>query len=380
MSNAKLSKILIVDDEQDNLDAFLKVFGGEFQLLPASSGKEALEVLKLEPAVGVVVADQRMDEMTGVELLEAVKKGYPDIVRMVITGYSDFQVPIDAINKGDVFRYLQKPVDKESTVQALKDAMAKHEKTLEIKKSIENTKKQMEKRFLQIHESLAAGVAHHVSNALVPAKTLMTLLNEKLDEIRQGKYDAAYFETFLKEALDNVGKIEHLTQMLMWSHNSKIEEFQSTPVAELIDLKDPETENLIREKKIRIEKNVDPALPPVLVDKEKVREMLMLLIKNCAAASPKEGEINFGVQKTSQPNGYQAVEFRISYKGNGYSAEELARLFDPFYKFDEKMSLGNNGLELTHCYIIAIKHGCELKVESQPDQETTFTVSLPSFS
>jgi len=262
MSNLKRSKILIVDDEQDNLDAFIKVFGEQFQLLPASSGKEALEVLKLEPSIGVVVADQRMDEMTGVELLEAVKKDYPDIVRMVITGYSDFQVPIDAINKGDVFRYLQKPVDKESTVQALKDAMAKHEKSLEIKKSIENTKKQMEERFLQIHESLAAGVAHHVSNALVPAKALMTLLNEKLDEIKQGKYDATYFETFLKEALDNVGKIEHLTQMLLWSHNSKIEEFQSTPVAELIDLKDPETENLIREKKIKIEKNVDPALPP----------------------------------------------------------------------------------------------------------------------
>ena len=100
--------ILYVDDESDNLTAFQAVFRRQFQVLVAQGGQEALALLEQEN-VDLIISDQRMPGMTGVELLEQVKERYPDVIRMVLTGYSDMQAIVDAINKGNVYHYVTKP-------------------------------------------------------------------------------------------------------------------------------------------------------------------------------------------------------------------------------------------------------------------------------
>ncbi len=100
--------ILYVDDEKDNLTAFKAVFRRHYNVHLAESGMEALNILKEIP-IHLVVSDQRMPKMTGVELFEKIKDEYPDIVRMVLTGYSDMQAIVDAINKGKVYHYITKP-------------------------------------------------------------------------------------------------------------------------------------------------------------------------------------------------------------------------------------------------------------------------------
>jgi len=100
--------ILIVDDEQDNLDAFRFNFKRSFQILSATSGPEALDILAHND-VAVIVTDQRMPKMTGLELLREAEQIRPDAVGIILTAFTDVDVLIEAINLGHIYRYITKP-------------------------------------------------------------------------------------------------------------------------------------------------------------------------------------------------------------------------------------------------------------------------------
>jgi Nif-specific regulatory protein len=102
--------VLVVDDEPDNLDAFRFNFGRTFQLLPASSGEEALALARAND-VAVIVTDQRMPRMTGLDLLKAAREIRPDAVGIIVTAFTDVDVLIEAINLGRIYRYITKPWD-----------------------------------------------------------------------------------------------------------------------------------------------------------------------------------------------------------------------------------------------------------------------------
>ncbi len=102
--------VLIVDDEEDNIDAFRFNFKRTFSILSATSGPEALELLAAND-VAVLVTDQRMPKMTGLELLAEATKVRPDAVRIILTAFTDVDVLIEAITQGDLYRYITKPWD-----------------------------------------------------------------------------------------------------------------------------------------------------------------------------------------------------------------------------------------------------------------------------
>ncbi len=100
--------ILYVDDEKQNLVSFRATFRKDYHIHLAQSGKEAIELLRNQ-TVDLIISDQRMPGMSGVELFEQILPEFPDPIRMVITGYSDIQTVINAINKGKVYYYITKP-------------------------------------------------------------------------------------------------------------------------------------------------------------------------------------------------------------------------------------------------------------------------------
>src|SRR5581483_9280253 len=102
--------VLVVDDEPDNLDAIRFNFGKSFTLLPAGSGEEALALVK-QHDVAVIVTDQRMPRMTGLDLLKAAREIRPDAVGIIVTAFTDVDVLIEAINLGRIYRYVTKPWD-----------------------------------------------------------------------------------------------------------------------------------------------------------------------------------------------------------------------------------------------------------------------------
>lgn len=111
MENNKIN-ILYVDDELNNLVSFKAVFRMKYNISTAISGEEAINILRSKQ-INIIITDQRMPQMTGVEFLESIIPEFPDPIRILLTGYADMNAVIDAINKGKIFHYLTKPWNEE---------------------------------------------------------------------------------------------------------------------------------------------------------------------------------------------------------------------------------------------------------------------------
>ena len=117
--------ILYVDDEENNLFSFKATFRIKYQVYTAISGEEALKILGSKE-VQIIITDQRMPEMTGVQFLEKVLEKYPDPMRILLTGYADMGAVVDAVNKGKIFHYLAKPWNEEELTLTIERAYEKY--------------------------------------------------------------------------------------------------------------------------------------------------------------------------------------------------------------------------------------------------------------
>ncbi|HEY9648033.1 MAG TPA: response regulator [Chroococcidiopsis sp.] len=104
-------KMLVVDDEPDNLDLLYRTFRRDFNVLRAESGVIALEILAVEGEVAVIISDQRMPEMKGTEFLSRTVPKFPNTMRIILTGFTDVEDLVEAINSGQVYKYITKPWD-----------------------------------------------------------------------------------------------------------------------------------------------------------------------------------------------------------------------------------------------------------------------------
>jgi signal transduction histidine kinase/response regulator RpfG family c-di-GMP phosphodiesterase len=123
--NPKL-KILIVDDEPDNLDLLYRTFHRDYKVLRAESGPAALEILAKQGEVAVIISDQRMPKMSGTEFLSLTAAKYPDVIRIILTGYTDVEDLVEAINAGKVFKYVTKPWDAQELINLVSQAVETH--------------------------------------------------------------------------------------------------------------------------------------------------------------------------------------------------------------------------------------------------------------
>lgn len=111
--------MLVVDDEPDNLDLLYRTFRREFEVLRAESGTAALEILARQGEVAVIISDQRMPEMKGTEFLSRTTPQFPDTMRIILTGFTDIEDLVEAINSGQVYRYITKPWEPEELKQVV---------------------------------------------------------------------------------------------------------------------------------------------------------------------------------------------------------------------------------------------------------------------
>src|SRR5947199_2664373 len=133
MTTGTKHPILLVDDEPEILFSLRGLLRKEFELYTAESGAEALAILRQHP-VHVIMTDQRMPQMTGVELLRRARGDCPEAVRMIFTGYADIKAVIDAINQGQIYRYLTKPWDPDELRAVLHEACEHYDRIAERKR------------------------------------------------------------------------------------------------------------------------------------------------------------------------------------------------------------------------------------------------------
>ena len=140
--------ILAVDDEPANLRMIERLFRKDYNVLTAACGEDALKILKLEQ-ISLIITDQRMPGISGTDLLRESLQTSPDAVRIIMTGYTDIEALIDAINTSQVYRFVSKPWDPVQLKQTVSDAIRDHEKQLDNKRLVNDLV-----AFVQTHPSL----------------------------------------------------------------------------------------------------------------------------------------------------------------------------------------------------------------------------------
>jgi serine phosphatase RsbU (regulator of sigma subunit) len=134
-----LYPILYVDDEEDNLVVFNSTFRRDYEVHLALSGEEGFEIMKKHP-IQLIITDQRMPVMTGIQFLEKIIPDYPDCIRMILTGFSDIEAIIQAINTGRVYRYITKPWSREELKINIDRALETYQLKEQNRKLIEDLK------------------------------------------------------------------------------------------------------------------------------------------------------------------------------------------------------------------------------------------------
>lgn len=163
--------ILIVDDELNILNSLKRLLRKEnYNILTANSGKEGLEALK-QHSIALVISDQRMPEMTGIEFLRQVKELYPDTVRVILSGYTEVNTIVSAINEGEVYKFMTKPWNDEEIKISIKRALEQYELFQENRELYKKVKEQNEK-LVDLVQNLEKKVEERTHDLRVQNKAL----------------------------------------------------------------------------------------------------------------------------------------------------------------------------------------------------------------
>ena len=173
-------KVLYLDDEENNLIAFKALFRREFDVFTTTSPQEAVAYLNANE-VPIILSDQKMPELSGVEFFELTLNDFPNAVRILVTGYADIEAVIDAINRGQVYRYVAKPWNENDLRVCLLNAAERYEMNIHSGDSDAKTNKwKLAKSRIQdaIHKVKAVVSSWKGSSQPVPADSLNEVLNE----------------------------------------------------------------------------------------------------------------------------------------------------------------------------------------------------------
>ena len=187
--------VLYVDDEPDNLTVFKSTFRRFYKIHTANSALEGIEILKENPQIEVIITDQRMPETTGVEFLEKILPDHPKAARMILTGFSDVEAIIDSINKGQVYRYITKPWNKDELQNTIDNAIQKHRQNnqnSELSADITEQLKNFEGEINQFKEDLYAKNIE-INTNLAYSKKIQDVLLPDDQEITSNLKDSFIF-------------------------------------------------------------------------------------------------------------------------------------------------------------------------------------------
>jgi two-component system sensor histidine kinase/response regulator len=371
------STLLVVDDESDNLDALERIFRKRYHFLRASSGSEAISIMRETPEVDVIITDQRMPGMTGVELLERTLSSHPKTVRILLTGYTEIDSIIAAVNQGHIFRYITKPWDTTDLTNSVEQAMEHFARgrELEIKnRDLEKALSEL-KQLDQLKSKFMILINHELKTPLTVISSFLSLLLEtRLDQDQLTYLDRVQKSTArLQEIIDDT---LILTQHEAGALKPKV---QKTSMFELIQ------QTLQEFQQDATKKNLTIQLPPLVpseavatVDPVLIKRTLRHLLGNAIRFSPNNTVIMVEMLATSNQ-----LEVIIENEGSPIPQDLITKLHTPFNLQTEIMNHSKGlGLGLSVADTILKSHGGQLKLENRsiPNQpahvRVSFAVSL----
>lgn len=363
--------ILCVDDEVDNVDALERLFRRKYGVYKATSGAEALAILAKNP-VSVIISDQRMPQMTGVEFLAESIKTHPTAIRILLTGYTDIESVIAAINSGHVYRYVTKPWDPVDLSNAVDKAVERFElgaELVEKNKALEAALEEL-KTLDQAKNQFMVLVNHELKTPLTSMLSFTDLLTEtKLDLDQQRmlsriKSAALRLQDMINDALEFVSAETSQMRLDLRALGARAL-LSETSVPEAI-------QTLATGRKVRFEFEVENQ--SVICDEKLIRNVVRRLLHNAAKfADPGSSVV---VQGRSRTDGL--YEVTITNEGKPIDEKRIAKLLKPFTLDENVMnhSVGT-GLGLSICQAMLKLHSSKLKFATKKNETcVAFELSL----
>lgn len=359
MSNEKIS-ILYLDDEQDNLISFKANFRREYDIHTTTSAHDAIEILK-NNKIHVVLSDQKMPDISGVEFFELLKLEFPDPIRILVTGYSDIDAIIAAINQGDVYRYIKKPWKDHELRMEIETAyamFAAREESKQKQLEIERANSELEKFVYSASHDFRAPLAS------VLGLIQISKAEDNIDELR----------SYLNMMESSVKELDYYIQNIINFYQNRTEEVVINKIDFdlLIDEIFEDLKQLDKTKKTKFKKNIIQS-SNFFSDELRVKTIFANLISNAIIyGDPSKKECFVEVEVNTESN--DAV-ISISDNGVGIPLEKRKNLFDIFIQDNKKRGFGVGlGLYVTKESVDRL--GGSLEVASEVGIGTTFTVKI----
>ena len=375
-SGERRAVVLYVDDDRANLLAFRAIAEPTYEVVVAKSGDEALQLIVQNPDIAVLMADQRMPGMSGIDLCERVQASHPDIVRMLVTAYSDLQAAIAAINRGHVSRYLHKPWNAEELLVTLRDAVERYR--------LKVTVQELQIRIAQSERLYALGVltasiGHELRTPLSIVSAHVRLARRALHEARSapagkpGGGSRQEVEAALIDAEEGAQRLIDIADSILLSSRSEPGDREPVDLSHVLHsvLRLTRSEATHRARLLIAQS----AKPRIYGSATRVGQVLLNLVLNALQALPdRPMERNEVKLALDEKDGRAIVE--VADNGVGIEPGNLAHIFDPFFTTKKK----GTGLGLAISKQIVEEMGGQIHVESRPGVGTRFRISWPLLS
>src|SRR5438874_1810942 len=377
--DAGQSSVLIVDDELPNLMVLRGFLDADYTVYEAQSGPEALRIAA-EHQMAVVIADQRMPEMTGIEMLEKLRQTQPDAVGIVLTGYTDTPALISAINQARVFRFLKKPWQPEELLAAVRQGcesafqaralrnlvgLLAH-RTDELQASLEKVQTANEQLLhlerLSSMGRLASGLTHDLRNVMISVNHI-----ERELETRAAEPDLLESVRIGTHMIGNLLEtLEGLQQFAKSGALSMVSEIFAPAQVVQAAIAISRMDMTYRARKVEVE--IEKDLPVVQGDRQKLIQVLVNLLRNAIQATEKSRRILVRAQRDAGE-----VVFAVEDEGPGVPSELREKIFEPFVttKGDKGMGMG-----LYMARLIVESHQGQIRCSNRPAGGARFEVRL----
>lgn len=389
---------LVVDDEPDILDAIQRLFRKDYRVLTARTAAEALELVEVED-VQVVMSDQRMPRMSGIEFLAELRETHPEIVRVLFTGYSNIDHVIDAINEGHVYRYISKPWKpselKLFVAQAFEHYESRRERNeLFDKLTVANERLEEQNAMLsaaneelkildRMKNVFMEVVSHELNTPIAIILGYVFLLRKELDgkfgnvtDKALGGIDSSAMR--LKNISNRIFKMlsEEGPASTLNVEKLHVDRF----IAEVNDHVSP----FLHKRKQRLEVAIGPGVDVIQADREKLTDVFLNLIMNAIKFSHDGQTIQLSIDSAEDND--DLISFCVEDEGIGISEEDLAQIFNAFFSTFESRHHSSGdfefckrgiGLGLSVAKRFTEMHGGSITVESVEGKGSRFIVLLP---
>lgn len=370
--------LLYVDDEPPNLVTFRYSLEHRFTILTAASGPEAIEILRNQD-IAVLLADQRMPGMSGVELCAHALAMCPDTIRVMVTAYADAHDAIAAINQGRVSQYLHKPWTNEELVEVLEGCLD----LVHVQRSL----REIEQRMLQsahVAHNARHRVAHDLRNPIQPLLIHLGMAKEDvcaalaalagIDDPR-----AQQARKCLREAERRCVDARHACEMVLGLQKQYLVDADARPAPEstrcdaarVVDsVVRVVRDSIARGTEVRVVLN---GMPMVNVPEAVLGQIVLNLVTNAAhavdSANPPERVVTVAIDRDGA-----MVILRLADTGVGIRPEHLSHIFEPYF------TTKPDGVGLGLCIVreLVERAGGTIRVESAPNAGATFEVRLPA--